>query len=83
MENDRNQLYKNYLVDIILIYKQKADEALKAYKVHKTSADKDYYQGQLFSFYDVLTTLKMQANAFKIPEDEIGLNAIQPENYLS
>jgi len=73
---------KNYLRDLSFLVIEKA---LDAKRVAETSRDSDRYDYDLarsMAFYEVVSLMQQQAEAFGIPLDEIGLNNLDPEKHL-
>lgn len=64
----KNEVYKNYLKDLIDILKEKTEETMRIKKKNKFNKDK------IFVFYEVFDLIIQQAIAFQIPLEEIGLH---------
>lgn len=68
--------YKNYLLDIGTLIKEKADEA-------KNNGDDSYEIGYRMALYEVISLMHQQAEVFNIDLDDIGLTGVDPErDYL-
>lgn len=78
----KNAKFKNYLLDLGELIKEKA-RAAKAIKdsVNK-DGDIDYATGYLMAFYEVVDLMKSQADVFDIPQQDIGIADIDPESEL-
>lgn len=76
MDDDK---YKNYLLDLSFIIKERA---LNAKKSLDDSNQDDYNSGYLMAFYEILDLMKHQADAFNIQQDDIGLADIDPDRDL-
>lgn len=73
-----NNVYKNYLIDLVKLLIEDAFEA-------KKSANKEpneFNNGKVIGYYEVLDTIQNQATAFYIDKNEIGLNKINPDKDL-
>ena len=70
----------NYLYDLAVLLKEKAFEA-KGSK-ENDSAGKDYNLGRSMAFYEVISLMQQQAQAFGIPLNEIALADINPDRDL-
>lgn len=76
MEND---LYKNYVYDLCTLVKMKAREA-KFEKDKSVNTDDEKYQlGHLMAFYEVVSLMKQQADAFEIDPKLLGLEDLDPD----
>jgi len=78
----KNAKFKNYLLDLGELIKEKA----RAVKRIKDSVNKDddigYATGYLMAFYEVVDLMKSQADVFEIPQQDMGLADIDPESEL-
>ncbi len=68
--------YKNYIADTIFLINEKIE------KLKKEKKD-DYLLGQVMAYYDVITTLVNQANAFDIDIKELNLDKVDGRDILS
>jgi hypothetical protein len=66
MEKDK---YKLYLIDLVSILKE---EAYEARKKRGPNSD-DFYEGRLMAYYEFVSLLKQQADAFGIDLKDINL----------
>ena len=55
---------KNFLMDLIDLLKENAFDAKEEYL--KNKKDSDYYEGRLFGYWEVFSTIKHQLFAFEI-----------------
>ena len=51
----------------------------KAAKLEATQSDEDFDRGYKIAFYDVLSLLIQQADAFGVPLKDIGLSDFDPD----
>ena len=70
----KNEVYKNYLRDLIDILKEEVEETMRIKQ--KSKFDKD----KIFIFYEIFDLIIQQAIAFQIPLKEIGLHDFDPES---
>ena len=75
MNDDR---FKNYLVDLGLIVKEKAMEAAAT----KKKSGEAYNLGYLMAWHEIVSLMQSQAAQFKIDLPLIGLEKINPERDL-
>lgn len=73
MEN--NNLYFNYLKDLIAMMKEKI-ETLK-----KEDSD-EFVVGQLHNYYEVFSLMRQQALAFGLDLQKLGLKNLKLEDFL-
>ena len=71
--------YKNYLCEVISILKENNENLRNESKQNKDG----FIDGQLFTYFDILTILKQQAIAFGIDEEELGLAEINESELIS
>ena len=76
MKNDK---FKNYLHDLGVLIKEKANQAKIDKDISSNSDDSDYQIGYLMALYEVIDIMKQQAIAFNITGDNIGLADIDPD----
>ncbi|MCK4766073.1 MAG: hypothetical protein KAW12_27995 [Candidatus Aminicenantes bacterium] len=77
-----NEVYKDYLLDLIVILKEYASEA-KSNKVKSIATkDEDYNTGYLMGYHRVISLMQQQAEGFQIPLEELGLDKIDPDRDL-
>jgi hypothetical protein len=72
---------KYFIDDLSSIFIEKIEQAMEALMASNSQLDKEYYKGQVFAYYDILETLRSQAEAFGITE--LKLDSIQLEKYLA
>jgi hypothetical protein len=66
-----------FLKDVIDILKANISD-LKERKLFAESEEKEYISARLFSYHEIITTLRSQLREYNISEEEIGLNEIDP-----
>jgi protein associated with RNAse G/E len=76
-----NDIYKNYLHDLIILMKEEAIAAKQERDIHVTEED-GYYIGQLMAWHNVISLLQQQAISFGLSFDDLGLHDIVPERDL-
>jgi len=78
-----NDKYKNYLVDLGFLVKERALES----KVTKQGEQKDssnyiYETGRLMAFNEMISIMQQQAEGFEIELSELNLEGIEPDRDL-
>lgn len=74
--------YKNYLYDLGVLLKEKAQIAKNEKDNPVNQKDNDYNIGYLMAFHEVIDLMKQQADAFNIKQGEIGLADIDADRDL-
>ena len=72
---DFSDEYKEYLREVIVILKENIED-LKQKQAFSDSEEKEYISGRLFSYKEVIISLKATLEEFGISEQEIGLDQI-------
>ncbi len=72
--NKKNELYKNFLLDLIYLLKEYALDAKKEYKKNKYKGNASFYKGKLFGYWEVFDTLKLQLFSFQIDPKKVNFN---------
>ena len=72
---DFSDEYKEYLREVIVILKENIED-LKQKQAFSDSEEKEYISGRLFSYQEVIISLKATLEEFGISEQEIGLDQI-------
>jgi hypothetical protein len=75
-------LMANYLLDLGLLIREKAFEAKKNRDTSIGTTDYDYELGHLMAFYEIVSLMQQQAEAFGIPLSKISLENIDPDKDL-
>jgi len=78
---DKSQ-YENYLLDLIVLLKEKALEAKQAKDALSNHEARDYELGRLMAYHEVISLMQQQAVVFGISLNEIGLEDVDPERML-
>ncbi len=83
MSSPSNSKYKNYLFDLGLLLSERALEA-KNERDSKQKNSRGYLfaAGRLLGYFEVISTMKNQAELFGIEVDEVNLKGINPEKDL-
>lgn len=71
--------FKNYLLDLGVLLKEKAREAKCEKDFSSEKNEIDYKLGYLMAYHEVISLMKQQADAFEINQKDIGLYDIDPE----
>ncbi len=71
--------YKHYLLDLGYLLKEMALEAKEQRESSRGTQGEEFYAGQQFAYYAVISTMKNQAMAFQIPLKDLRLEDIQPD----
>ncbi len=75
-------IFENYLKDLIYLLKENALEAVGNTKKLAKKEDLEFSQGYSTAYYEVISLLQNQAQAFNIPLEELGLDDINPDKDL-
>ena len=70
--------YKNYLLDLGLLLKENATEA----KQQQSTNKREFDEGYLLAYYEVITLMQQQADAFEIPLNELQLDHFDADQEL-
>ncbi|MBX9852470.1 MAG: hypothetical protein K2X86_12030 [Cytophagaceae bacterium] len=70
-----SQDFKNFLKDVISILKDNIRD-LKEKRMFADDNEKDYIAARLFSYHEIISSIKSQLSEYNISEEEIGLNEI-------
>ena len=70
--------YALYLRDLGAVLKERAREALKQRNTGRT----DFESGRLIAYYEVLSTMRTQADAFDLSAEDLNLHDIDPDRDL-
>jgi|FLYL01.1.fsa_nt_gi hypothetical protein len=73
---------ENYLLDLVALILEDAREAKRERDAAKKKSDRDFHDGRLAAYREVISLMQNQAAAFGISLDSIGLNKIDPEKEL-
>jgi len=73
---------ENYLKDLGFLIKQEALEA-KSRRALARASERDFCDGRLMAYNEVLSLMKSQAIAFQIDQSVIGLNDFDPDAELN
>ncbi|WP_328189684.1 hypothetical protein [Marinobacter sp. OP 3.4] len=71
--------YGNYLHDLGVLIKEKALDAKVSKERSIGQESAGYDLGYLMAFYEVVSLMKQQADAFGIDPDQMGLGDIDPD----
>ena len=79
-ENDteKNKILAGYLIDLIALLKESAIEAKKREYREKDS----YSSGYSFAYYEMISLMQQQAEAFQINLDDLKLDDIDADKDL-
>ena len=77
-----NQTFKNYLHDLGTLVKEHAREAKEQKASSEGSSSQDYDSGYLIAWYEVVSLMQQQAEAFGIPFESLDLHDIDPDKDL-
>lgn len=72
---DLSDEYKEYLREVIVILKENIED-LKQKRNFSDPEEREYIAGRLFTYHEVVISLKATLSEFGISEEEIGLNEI-------
>lgn len=71
-----SQDFKNFMRDVILILKENIVD-LKEKKMFADEEEKNYISARLFSYYEIISSIKGQLKEYNISEKEIGLDELE------
>jgi len=71
-----SQDFKNFMRDVILILKENIID-LREKKMFADAEEKDYIAARLFSYYEIISSIKNQLKEYNISETEIGLDELK------
>jgi hypothetical protein len=74
--------YRNYLRDLASLLREDARDARDQRDARKGQGDYAFYDGKLFAYYEVISTMLLQAKAFGLTPEELNLGEIDPEANL-
>lgn len=72
----------DYLRDLGLLLRRGAFEAKEEADAAKGSSDQDYKAGRLFAYYEVISLMQQQAEAFGLSLAAVSLEGVNPESDL-
>ena len=70
--------YAFYLRDLGAVLKERAREARKQHDSGRT----DFESGRLIAYYEVLSTMRNQADVFDLSAEDLNLHDIDPDRDL-
>lgn len=71
-----SQDFKFFLRDVIIILKDNISY-LKEKKLSANEEEKDFIAARLYSYHEIIVSIKSQLNNYNISEKEIGLDTIE------
>jgi hypothetical protein len=71
--------YANYLRDLGYLLREKGEQTSGEIRAASTEAEKAFYDGRQVAYYEVLSLMQQQADAFGIPRSELCLDGLDPE----
>ena len=74
--------YQEYLTDLVSILLDKMEE-LNSEISDSEQNEREYLKGQIMAYYDILDTLKSQAELFDLSLIDLGLEGLNLEKYLT
>ena len=77
-----DQTFKNYLHDLGTLVKENARGAKEQKDSSRGSLSQDYNSGYLMAWYEVVSLMQQQAEAFDIPFEALDLHDIDPDKDL-
>lgn len=75
---EREARYAHYLRDLGTVLKERALEARKQRDSERT----DFQRGRLLAYYEVLSTMRNQADAFDLSVEDLNLHDVDPDRDL-
>jgi hypothetical protein len=73
---------ENYLIDLGMLLKSHALEARSEARAAVNTPDYDFKSGRAFAYYEVISLMIQQADAFQLPREAMRLDDIDPERDL-
>ncbi|MFL1485331.1 hypothetical protein [Marinobacter sp. LN3S78] len=77
-----DEKYKNYLLDLGILTKEYAREAISDCNASDGLKDESYKTGYMMGFHRFVSLMQQQAESFGIPLEEIGLADIDEKEFL-
>jgi hypothetical protein len=77
-----NELHRNYLFDLGYLLRERALEAKAECQSARGTTDEAFQSGRLMAYYEVLSLLVNQANAFGMPIEDLHLCGLQSDRDL-
>lgn len=74
---------KNYLKDLGALVMEDAFAAKHARDEAKDSQTKDFENGRVMAYYEIISTMQNQATAFGLSYTDVGLEGILPDRDLT
>jgi hypothetical protein len=75
-------LHKNYLFDLGYLLREEAQRAGQAFRVAKGTGDEAFQSGRVMAYYEVLSLVISQAQAFGVPSADLRLDGVDLEREL-
>lgn len=77
------EIYKNYILDLISLIVEKAEETKLELSEETNDEERTYIKGKLYSYFEILDLIKSQSKSFGLNDQDIGVDKIVPEKYLT
>lgn len=74
--------FRSFLRDFGLLIRESALDAKSEYALAKDAEDEDIKLGRLMAFYDILSLMQQQLNAFELTDEAGGLEGFDAERDL-
>jgi regulator of protease activity HflC (stomatin/prohibitin superfamily) len=74
---------KNYLRDLVKLLKEEALASKISAKEAKGGSNSDFESGRLMAYYEVVSLIQQQANAFGIDLADLFIKDIDPDTDLT
>jgi hypothetical protein len=79
MDDDKN---RNYLLDLGIITKEYARDAIDEYVASRVTDSEVYKMGYMMGFHRFVTLMQQQAESFDIPLSDIALDDIKESEFF-
>jgi hypothetical protein len=73
--------HANYLRDLGQLVRERGEQAKKE-AASAAPEDKIFQRGRLMAYYEVLSLMQQQAEAFDLPLNDLGLSGLDPDRDL-
>jgi len=73
--------HANYLLDLGHLVREAGEQAKKDAD-QASESDRLFQRGRLMAYYEVLSLMQQQAEAFQLPLEELALDGLDPDRDL-
>ena len=77
-----SDIHKSYLADLGHLLREEALKAKRAESAAKGTDDEAFQSGRSYAFYEVMSLLVSQAEAFQLPIEDLHIEGLDPDRDL-